>query len=298
MKAAIQTEQFDPEILQQLGRIDLIVSIIVDGVRQGLHRTRRRGFSTEFSDFKLYVPGDDLRLLDWRIYARTDRLFVKCFEAETSLELMLVLDATASMAWRWEQRISKLEYATNLLAALACIHMKQQDQVGLLVHDARELHHLPPRCRRTQLNAIFALLEEVEPGHANTFALLVDSLSTVKRHRGLVIACSDLEEDESTIEASLKTLAGAEDEVILFHLLDQAEIELPFAQITHLRDSETGATIPVRLEDLKREHEAGLAQFRDHWREQCEKCGVLYVPIHTGMDYVDAIHTMLEARTD
>ena len=99
------------EVLEGLGRVDLIADVIVDGVRQGLHRSRRQGFSTEFSDFKPYAPGDDLRRLDWRIYARTDRLFVKCFEAETSLELLLLLDATGSMAWRWENHISKLRYA-------------------------------------------------------------------------------------------------------------------------------------------------------------------------------------------
>ena len=296
MNNTIDPTRFDPEIVRQLGRIDLIANVIVEGVRHGLNKNRAHGFSTEFSDCKPYCLGDDPRLLDWRLYARTDRLFIKRFEAETSLEVMLILDASKSMSWRWKEEISKLEYAVNLLAALGGLHMKQQDQVGLLVHDAEKFHHLAPRCRRAQLNAIFAILEDVRPGSAETFPALVSSLAQIKRHRGIVIACTDLEEEEHHLEEALHMLAGTENEVILFHILDKAELDLPFDAATHLQDSETQAIIPVNLERFKTDYLANVERFRSHWREQCENCKITYLPIHTGMSYVDTIHAMLDAR--
>jgi len=293
---AVDRTQFDPDVVRQLGRIDIIARVIVSGVRRGLHRSRRRGFSSEFSDFNPYTPGDDLRLLDWRLYARTDRLFVKRFEAETNVELMLLLDASASMAWRWQDTISKLEYAANLLAAFACLHMRQQDQVGLLVHDATSLHHLPPRCRRAQLEAIFSALDELSPGNASTFPILVDSLARLRRHRGIVIACSDLEEEEDSLRAALRELAGTGNEIILFHLLDEAETTLPFEDATHLRDSETGATIPVSVQQFRDQYAESLQRFRQSWQDECEQCGILYMPVHTAMNYVDVIIEMVEKR--
>lgn len=296
MSHAVDRTQFDPDVVRQLGRIDIIARVIVSGVRRGLHRSRRRGFSTEFSDFTPYTAGDDLRLLDWRLYARTDRLFVKRFEAETNVELMLLLDASASMAWRWQNNISKLEYAANLLAAFACLHMRQQDQVGLLVHDAVALHHLPPRCRRAQLEAIFSALDELSPGSADTFPILVDSLARLRRHRGIVIACSDLEEDEDSLREALRELAGTGNEIVLFHILDQAEVALPFQDATHIRDSETGATIPVNIQQFRQQYEESLQRFRESWQQECEQCGILYMPIHTAMNYVDVIIELVEKR--
>lgn len=289
-------QRFDPALLKQLVRLDLRARVIVDGLRHGLHRSRLHGFSTEFSDFKPYVSGDNLRFLDWRLFARTDRLFVKCFEAETSLELMLLLDATESMAWRWRDWISKLEYGVNLLAALACLHMRQQDQVGLLVHDARTLHFLPPRCRRSQLEAIFAVLEDVRPGRAEAFPELIQGLAEMKRHRGVVVVCSDLEEEQDAVAAALRALAATGHEIILFHLLDRAEIEMPFAEATHLRDTETGAVIPANIRVFRREYEAGVRRFRSEWRTQCEQAGILYSPLDTGLGYVDAIQQTLSRR--
>ncbi len=293
---AIDTKYFDPGFIQRLGRIDLVAKTITDGLSYGVHRSRRRGFSTEFSDFKPYVPGDDPRLLDWRVYARTERLFVKRFEAETNLELMLMLDATASMAWRFGGRISKLEYAANLLAGLACLHMGQQDQVGLLVYDAKDLHHIPPRSRRSQLDLIYAKLTELEPGRADSFPTMVRSVTQLRRHRGRIIVCTDLEEDEDRVEQAMEELAGLEDELILFHILDQAEIELPFDDVTHLEDAESGELLPVNLVALRKEQAANVAAFRGYWQERCREWGIIYQPIDTGMNYVEVIYQLNETR--
>ncbi len=294
MDYTVDQRHFDPEIVRRVGRLDLVAEMIVNGLRQGMHHSRRRGFSTEFSDFNPYTPGDDLRFLDWRLFARTDRLFVKSFQAETNLEVLLLLDATRSMAWRWEDRVSKLEYAVNLLAALACLHMQQHDQVGLLLHDARELHHLPPRCRRSHLDAIFATLESVRPGSGDSFPELLEGLVGVRRHRGRLIVCSDLEEDEERVAGALGALTGHEDEIILLHLLDRAEVELPFDRATHLRDSETGELLQVNLQQLRTRHADQVQQFRELWRTRCTSAGIQYFPLDNGDDYADVIHRLLD----
>ena len=294
--AAVQAERFDPELVRRLGRLDLIAQVVADGVALGVHHSRRRGFSNEFSDFKPYVPGDDLRLLDWRLYARTDRFYVKRFDAETNLEVMLVLDATRSMAWRWDDRVSKLEYAANFLAAMACIHLRQQDLVGLLTHDTGGRQMLPPRAQRVRLDEIFATLAALRPGAEPVLGGLLGDLADGPRHRGLIVVCSDLEEDADSVARGLGALAGRDDELVLFHLLDAAEEDLPFRNVTHLRDSETGELLAVDLATLRREHAETVRTFRAQWRGECERGGVLYLPLHTGMDYVEAMYRYIDAR--
>jgi len=295
MHPPVDRQHLDPDLIHRLGRLDLIARAIIQGVQQGAHRSRRRGFSTEFSDFNPYVPGDDLRLLDWRLYARTERLFVRTFQAETNLEVMLLLDASASMAWRWAATLNKLEYAANLLAALAALHVRQRDQVGLLLHDARAIHHLPPRCRRTQLDAIFATLEAIVPAVGDTLPALLQTTAAVRRHRGRLVLCSDLEEEPDQLLPALAALAGQQDEIIVLHLLDAAEEALPFTGATHLRDSETGELLPIHLARLQQEHPAQVAAFRRFWEEACTGLGLHYLPLHTASSYVDVILALAEA---
>jgi len=288
--------RFDPEILRQLGRIDLIARAIVQGVQWGKHRSRRRGFSTEFSEFRPYTTGDDARVMDWRLYARTDRLYIKCFEAETCLEVYLLLDATPSMAWRWRDTVTKLEYGVNLQAALACLHMTQHDPVALLLYDGKDLQCLPPRCRRAHLDDMFACLATIQPGHAAALPFLIRALGKERRRRGRVIVCSDLLENEQELTAALASLVGAGDECVLLHLLDRAEIDLPFDGATHVQDSETGAVVPMDLHSIRTRHGERIRTFREQWRQRCVDGGIQYVPVSTEMSYVDVIRTLLDER--
>jgi uncharacterized protein (DUF58 family) len=289
----------DPGALRGLGRLDLIGRVIANALKGGKRRSRLHGFSTEFSDFKPYTPGDDLRFLDWRIYARTDRLLVRKYEAETSFESMLLLDASPSMAWRWEDTVSKLEYAANLLAAIAFVHIENQDSVGLAADDGRDAEVVPPRSARRQLDRIFAALETLRPDLSATgkegqpgeapMVRLVGALESLRRHRGQVVLCSDLEEDPEACAAALESLGARDDDVVVIHLLDRAEVELPFQGATHLVDSETGETLPLAVEDLKATHERTVREFQESWRSRCEGWGMRYLPIDTGTGYVDAL---------
>ena len=294
-----QTDQhrFDPEILRQLGRIDLVARTIAEGAQWGQNRSRRHGFSTEFSEFRPYAVGDDIRFVDWHVYARTDRMYVKCFEAETCLDVCLLLDATKSMAWQWRDTITKLEYGTNLLAALACLHMKQHDPVSLLVYDARDAHYLPPRCRRPHLDEMFAVLASLQPGRADALLYLINELGRRRRHRGRVIICSDLMENERELVTALTRLASTGDDCILIHILDRAEIELPFGGATHLQDSETGALLPVNIPTARAHHAERVRQFREKWQRHCAGCGIQYVPVSTDLNYVEVIRIMFDDRS-
>jgi len=232
---------FDPEMVRALGRLDWIAQAVLEGFRQGQHRSAAKGFSSEFSEHRPYTPGNDLRFLDWRVYARTDKLYVKSFQAETSLECLLVLDASRSMAWRWEDRTTKLEYAVVMFAILTCMLTSQDDLVGLAVHDAANMHFVPRSGRRTQFERILSVLGQVRPSGAQTFPALIRSLTGVRRHKGQIIVCSDLEDERTGIEETLPLLAAGKDEVLLLHLLDRSEIDLPFAEDTTHQPRRTGA---------------------------------------------------------
>jgi uncharacterized protein (DUF58 family) len=289
MKPHVERDRFDPSVVQQVGRIDLIADLLATGFLQGMRRSRHHGFSTEFSEYKPYVPGDDLRFLDWRVYARSEKLFVKRFEAETSLDVLLLLDATASMAWRWEEEVTKLQYGANLLAAIACICTKHNDRPGLLVHDAARLSNLPPRCRREQLDAIFTVLESIEPGGGDALPALIEGLAGAKRHRCAIIICSDLEEDEEYTTLALEMMSYTDDRVHMIHLLHRAEEELPFGAVTHFEDIETKQRVRADIAALRKRHGLTVAEFRGKWRERCSKWGIGYQPVDTSMNYLDVL---------
>jgi len=297
MARAVAKEKFDLNDAFEIDRLDLLAKFNVDGFLQGINRSRKRGFSTEFSDFKAYSPGDDTRLLDWRIYARTDKLFIKQFEAETQLKSTLMIDATSSMAWRWGKNVSKLKYGVNLLASIALMHIKLQNKVGLMIHDSQTLRHLPARSNRQHLNEIFSLLSQLVPGSSeDSFFSMASQFSALKHQKGQILICSDLEENEDSIAEALEAVASNGDEVILLHILDKAEIELPFQDATHLKDSETGQLLPVHLPLLRKKHQQTVDNFREHWQEQCLNWGIQYVAVDTGMSYTDILLQLFEAR--
>jgi len=289
---------WSPEAIRALGRLDLIARRILDGVRQGLHRSFRRGFSTEFFDYKNYQPDDDVRKIDWRLYAKTNRFFVKRFEAETSLECMMLLDLSPSMSWRWQNTISKREYAVALAASLGLLLLEQRDAVGLLAFGDGENRFLPPRGSLKQVPAIFSALETSSTGEASSLPDAVRTFQGMRRHRGLAILFSDLELPLEELEEGIRQLGARNDEAIVFHILDKAEIELPFAQATHFRDSETGGILPVNMESLRKTHAVRVREFRERAAAISSCSNVLHVPVDTGMSYVDALLSMRTRREE
>src|SRR5271157_55369 len=181
-----------PEVIRQVSRLDLRARFIVEGFLAGLHASPFQGFSVEFSEHRKYVPGDDLKDLDWNIYAKTDRYYIKKFEAETNVTGYLAMDLSASMAYTFRQELTKFEYAICLAAALGYLMIHQQDPVGLVTFDTKLQASLPPRSKRTQLGAILSLLANLKPSGPTDVAGSLHQLAALVRGKGLVMVFSDL----------------------------------------------------------------------------------------------------------
>jgi len=295
MSPSVSKEHLETNLVKQLGRLDVIAKVLADSTRLGLHRSRHKGSGTDFSEYKSYVPGDDLRHLDWRLYARTDKLYVKRFETHTNLEIQLMVDASPSMSWRFESAVNKLEYAVNCCIAMAELYLQQQDMVGLSTLDAKGYDHLPSSERMQQLTLITDRLVDLEGGGEGGLSHLVERSIAQRKRRGPYVLFSDLEEDQLLTEKALDHLAGAGEDVIVFHILDQHEVKLPFKTATHLQDSETGEAFPVHYPTLVAEHEQRVADFVGYWRGFCQSRAMAYLEMHTGMNYLDILLDLVDA---
>src|SRR5947208_16841798 len=181
-----------PEVIRQVARLDLRAKFIVEGFLAGLHASPFHGFSVEFSEHRKYVPGDDLKDLDWNVYAKTDKFYIKKFQAETNLTGYLVMDLSASMGYTFRQELTKFEYGISLAAALGYLMIHQQDPVGLIAFDQAVRQSLPPRSKRTQLGNILSLLARLSPQGETDVAKSLHQVASMIRHRSLVMIFSDL----------------------------------------------------------------------------------------------------------
>lgn len=289
--------RWNPEALKALGRLDLIAHEVLDGIRQGLHRSIRRGFSAEFFDYRNYEPSDDAAKIDWRLYARTGKFFIKRFEAETSLECTILLDVSNSMRWRWEKTVSKQEYGAILAASLGLLLVSQRDLVGLHTFGMTPNRHLSAKSSRTHIEEFFGMLASQGAPAESASELLetARAVDTLRTHKGLLILISDLEIPEMDLRRSISLLRARGDELIVFHLLDKAEIELPFHDATHLEDSETGEII--RFGDAYRKRRKEIAgAFQEKVNTICTENGALSIAIDTSWSPVEAILKMNDRR--
>lgn len=270
----------DPAVLARLGSLELKARVVVEGYLQGLHRSPFRGLSVEFAEYRPYLPGDDPRSIDWKIYARSDRTYVKRFEQETNLPCHLLLDVSASMDYG-SIGVTKLAYGTYLCAALAWLLNSQRDAVGLMAFDTDVVAHVPPSVRPGHLRTLLATLDGLRPGARSDLSRPLNKLAEAITRRGLVVVVSDLLDEPDTVIAGLRHLRFRGMEVVVFHLVDPAERTFPFERATRFRDLETGTDVltspaAVRAEYLER-FEAAQATFRDALRRE----GVDYSPLET-----------------
>src|SRR5215467_541989 len=218
---ALRADLFDPASLAALGRIEIVARWVVDGFMAGLHRSPRKGFSVEFADYRPYQPGDDLRYIDWKIAARSDRWVVRQYEEETNLRATIVLDVSRSMAWSGSsERLTKLEYADRLSAALALLLLRQRDAVGLVRFDDRIRSAVPPRARHGQWRRVVAALEG--KGKASSAPEALQQAARLISRRGLIVLVSDLLMDLPDVERAMRTLRAIGHEVVVLHVFDPA----------------------------------------------------------------------------
>jgi len=285
-----------PEVIRQVARLDLRAKFIVEGFLAGLHASPFHGFSVEFSEHRKYVAGDDLKDLDWNVYAKTDKYYLKKFQAETNLTGYLVMDLSASMAYTYRQELTKFEYAICLAAALGYLMIHQQDPVGLITFDKRIQASLPPRSKRTQLGTILALLSNLKPSGQTDVAHCLHQVAAMIRTKSLVLLFSDLLTDPQPVLQSLHHLRHGGNEIILFHILDEAEVHFPFEGVIEFEDIEEHAQLTIDARGMRADYLQSLGEFREFYRRECAKANIDYVPMDTSISFDKALMEYLLSR--
>jgi uncharacterized protein (DUF58 family) len=285
-----------PEVIRQVSRLDLRAKFIVEGFLQGLHASPYHGFSVEFSEHRKYVPGDDPKDIDWNIYGKTDKYYVKKFEAETNVTGYLAMDLSASMAYTYRQELTKFEYAICLAAALGYLMIHQQDPVGLITFDTQIRASLPPKSKRTQLGTILGILASLKPSGATDIAPCLHQLAAMLRHRSLIMIFSDLLTVPGPLVQSLHRLRYGGHEVIVFHILDEAEVHFPFEGLIEFEDSEQHDRLTVDARGIRHDYLSALDAFREHLKQECFKANIDYVPIDTSVSFDKALMEYLLSR--
>jgi uncharacterized protein (DUF58 family) len=285
-----------PEVIRQIARLDLRAQFIVKGFMQGLHASPFHGFSVEFSEHRKYTQGDNPQDIDWLVYAKTDKYYVKKFEAETNITGYLAMDLSGSMAYRYQNELSKFEYATCIAAALCYLMVHQQDPVGLVTFGEKIIDVLPPKSKRAQIGNVLSHLAKLRPRAKTDIATSLVQLAAMLKHSSLVMVFSDLLTDPEPVLAALRRLRHGGHEVIVFHILDRAEVTFPFDGLVDLREPETNEHIEVDADGYRHDYLAAINEFRQTYRRECQKSRIDYVPLDTSMPFDRALMEYLISR--
>ena len=286
----------DPAGLARVGNMELVARQVVEGFLTGRHRSAYHGFSVEYLDHRAYSPGDELRSLDWKILARTDKYFVKLFEDETNLRAHILLDCSRSMGFR-SGGISKLEYGCYLTAALSHLMLRQNDAVGLVLFDEQIREYLPPRARPTQFRRILDDLEHLAPAGETDVGVILALVAERIKRRGLIILISDLIDDEAHIANGLQHFRHDHHEVLVFHVLDDAEITFPYDRISRFRDMEGAASVVANPNTLRERYLTRLQTFIDRLKTDCFERKISYNLANTKQPYDLLLAEYLDKRS-
>ncbi|TGD78470.1 DUF58 domain-containing protein [Hymenobacter wooponensis] len=284
-----------PEHLHALQNLSLAARQAAEGLLHGHHVSRRRGAGMEFSQYRPYQPGDDLRRLDWRLAARSDRYYLRESEVETSLTVHLVLDATASMNHRDDNGLSKLEYARLLCAALAYVATQQGDAVALTILHPSGLQHLPPRADARQQSRLYHALENVQAAGKFPDATTLAPL-TARRQPALILCVSDFYQEEEEIERLLTRLRAAGGEVLLLHVLARNEVEFTYRGAVTFEDLETGQTLQLDADQQRQAWQQHLQEWLRNTASQARRQGFDYYQLNTAAPLDQAMREFLRLR--
>jgi uncharacterized protein (DUF58 family) len=283
----------DPSVLARIDNLHLLARIVVDGFLHGLHRSPHLGLSLDFAEHRAYMPGDDIRRIDWRLFARTDRFFVKQYEAETSATFVALMDVSKSMAFG-SAASTKLDYARYLAACLCFFSQKQRDRVGVVTFDRKIVDYVPPSGRH--MENILHVLHAAEPGRAGGLAAPLMQAGELLRSSGMVAVISDLYEGVDAVVDAVKPLRYRGHDVIVFHVLDPAEIDFPYESPSSFQDLESGAMIPVVPAELADEYRALIREHTTELERQFTANGIDYTLLDISKPLDHALFRYLSAR--
>ena len=273
------SEIVDPAFFSRLDNLELRAKSIVEGFMQGTHRSPFVGYSVEFATHREYAPGDDLRHVNWKLYARQKRLYVKEYDAETNMNLYIFMDISNSMECA-TSGVSKLKYGSTLAAALSHMAIQQRDAVGITLYADKLLGHLPPKAKPHYLEEILQLIETTEARPTSDARALQPAVELAK-HRGMVVIISDFFDDLDAIIAAIDNLRFRQHEVVLFHILDPWERDLPDDATVRFQDMETGEEIVTRTEGIRADYLAAVQAWRERLDEECLNRSVDRVELST-----------------
>ena len=305
----------DPTTLSGLADLELRARVAVEGFLSGLHKSPHRGFSVEFNDYRQYRPGDDMRHVDWKLYARSNRLYVKQYEDETNVRCMLLLDASASMAYA-SGTLSKLDYGVTLTAALAYFIIRQRDAAGLITFDSAVREYIPCRYRRSHLLRLLRVLAGLSAhrqARGSTKDSTNDSASVSKskgtdatkpltdlaaslNKKSMVILVTDLLDDEQRVINMLRNLRAMGNDVLLFHIMDHAELHFPFTEASEFIDMESRESHITSPAAVRRAYLQNLGEFLDYCRQRCQSGGIDYCLMNTAEPVDKALSAYLSKR--
>jgi uncharacterized protein (DUF58 family) len=287
----------NPQVLASLEGLDLQARMVVEGYVAGMHPSPYHGFSVEFAEHREYVPGDDIRHVDWKVWSKTDKLYLKQYEEETNLLLYLLLDTSESMSYASGQNVSKLQYAQFIAAALGYMVLQQQDSVGLATFDDMVRRYLKPAGQPTHLKELLHVMDTTPAREKSDMGIVFHDLAERFKKRGVVAIFSDLFDDVPRIIAGLKHFRHRRHEVIVFHILDPAELEFPFRQTTLFRGMEGLPEILTEPHALRRAYQAEISAYLAELRKGCQMINIDYVPLRTDQELDTALSSYLASRT-
>lgn len=283
----------DPAVLARIDNLELLARTVVDGFLTGLHRSPYLGFSLDFAEHRPYMPGDDVRRIDWRLYARTDRHYIKLFEAETNANFAVLLDVSRSMAYT-SHAVTKLDYARYLAAALAFFSNRQRDRVGLVTFDREIVEYVPPSMKH--MDTVLHVLDRARAEGTGDLAGPLLRITERFSRKGILVLVSDLYHPPDEVLSSVGLLRARGHDVIVFHVLDPAERDFPFADAAGFEDMETGDQIPVIPERVREEYRMLVQEHVTELEERFNAAGIDYALLDTSRPLDMALFRYLSAR--
>ncbi len=284
-----------PETVAKLDNMALRARLVVEGYIIGQHKSPYHGFSVEFAEHRAYGPGDEIRHIDWKLFGKTDRYYVKQYEEETNLKAYILLDTSRSMKYT-SGKVTKLDYASYLSAALSYLMLNQRDGTGLILFDAKIQTYIPPRSTSSHLNTLLKHLEKPKLGSDTEIGSVLHEMAERIKKRGLIILISDLMDNQESVLSGLKHFRHNKQEVILFHILDRKELEFDFNARTRFKDMENASLLTTEPWQIKSGYKKRIQLLQNEYKKQCRKQLIDYVPLFTDQSLDIALNSYLNKR--
>jgi len=285
----------DPDVAARLKSLELRARLVVEGFIAGLHRSPYHGFSVEFAEHRQYMPGDPVHHLDWKVYGKTDRYYLKEFEEETNLKCQILIDCSGSMAYG-SGAVTKFEYAQSLAAALSYLMLQQRDAVGFTAFAEQVEAHVPSRSASNHLHVVLRQLAQLTAQKTTDTAAVLHTLAEQNRRRGLIILLSDLLTDPASVISGLKHFRHRRHEIVVFQILDRQEREFSFPQAVRFEDMETREVIPTLPAQIRTAYRRQMNELIQQYRQECLRSHVDYHLLDTSVPFGRALYAYLGKR--